>query len=441
MNRSRHTSVCLLLSCLTVALAACGGGGGNTSPPASGAPAPAPAPGPSPAPAPSPDPAPTSGEAPTASEDNPAPAQSSGVEGRWENVTPASVSLDPQTPGGGDNYGVQDLLADPMRPQDLYAFICYQGVWRSTDYGLTWTQVNRGEGWGKPWGAAIQPTTQRDPRLAPILYATASLVPGVLKSADFGKTWVTYRMPPEVIDGRGYPYSVDIDPYDPEHILVAFHESPDIAESTTGGKSWKLIRTPRGSSFYPFFIRTGNRDTTRRTWLAVPQIVAEGTAARTEDGGITWTSIGKFQHQHGSAQIVDRGDGTLYMASRSPDGIHKSSDYGKTWKTISTASTGVVAAGRTHLYTSLGLGWGSRSNPLDPMLFSASLDRDEAWAAIPAPQMPDGAKRLAVTHDASHDIVVGGNWHAGIWRYKQPHVGPAAASQTTESAAAARIKN
>jgi photosystem II stability/assembly factor-like uncharacterized protein len=363
------------------------------------------------------------GEPATAMEDNPEPSESGGMLGTWENVTPPDISLDQQDPGGGDNYGVQDVLADPRRPQDLYAFICYQGVWRSTDYGLTWKQVNKGMGWGKPWGTAMQPTLDRDPKTAPIMYVAASYIPGILKSADFGQTWVMYKTPPEVQDGRGYPYSVDIDPYDPEHILIAFHESPDVAESTNGGKSWKLLATPatnKGASYYPFFMNTGKAETTRKTFLAIPQEVVEGKALRTEDGGASWTELGQFQHHHGSAQIVDLGAGTVYMAAKSPDGIHKSTDFGKTWSMLSNVSSGVVAAGTTHLYTSVGMGWGKEGAPLDPRLFTATRASDATWTAMPAPDMVDGAKRLAVTRDASHDVVVGGNWHAGIWRFKQP---------------------
>jgi hypothetical protein len=364
-----------------------------------------------------------SGSGPVATGGGPDPFESEGTLGEWQDVTPEGLSLDQQNPGNGDNYGVQDVLADPLRPAELYAFVCYQGVWRSRDYGVTWEHVYEGEKWGKPWGTAIQPALGRDASKAPVLYVAASNIAGILKSVDFGETWSTYETPKEVQDGHGTPYSVDIDPYDVEHILIAFHESPDVAESTDGGQHWKLIKTPDGNggtSFYPFFINTGSAETTRNTWFAVPQEVTTGTTVRTENGGSSFTDLDQFQHHHGSAQVVDLGAGVIYLAAKNPDGIHKSTDYGKTWNLLSDVSSGVIAAGKSHLYTSVGLGWGKQTEPLDPTLFVARRDDEANWTAMPAPTMVDGAKRLAVTRDASHEIVVGGNWHAGIWRFKQP---------------------
>ena len=140
---------------------------------------------------------------------------SMGTPGVWENVTPAGISLDQQDPGGGDNYGVQDVLADPARPSDLYAFVCYQGVWRSTNYGVTWNQVSSDVNWGKPWGEAIDPNPNRDPNTAPVLYAGGSNAVGFFKSTDFGETWTITALPAEFGDYRYQQvYSVDVDPYD-----------------------------------------------------------------------------------------------------------------------------------------------------------------------------------------------------------------------------------
>jgi len=127
---------------------------------------------------------------------------SEGTPGVWEDITPSGVSLQQQDPGGGDNYGVQDVLADPARSTDLYAFICYQGVWRSSDYGDSWTQVNAGSNWGKPWGTAIQPNPDRDPTKAPVLYAGGSNPVGLLRSLDFGVTWTEHPLPMDFGDFR-----------------------------------------------------------------------------------------------------------------------------------------------------------------------------------------------------------------------------------------------
>jgi hypothetical protein len=345
--------------------------------------------------------------------------------GVWENVTPASVSLDQQNPGNGDNYGVQDVLADPARPSDLYAFICYQGVWRSTDFGTTWTQANPGSNWGKPWGTAIDPNPNRDPNSPPTLYAGVSNAIGFLKSVDFGATWSEQRLPDAFGDYRYQQvYSVDVDPSDVDHVIVAFHEAPDVAESIDGGKTWTKIPTPPedgGSSYYPFFVNTGTAAITRTTWLTVPQINGDARALRTTDSGAHWTKLGQFQHNHGSAQLFDAGAGTIYLAAIQPNGIHKSTDFGQTWTTITTLTNGVVTASPRYLYGGVGLGWGSPAAPLDPHLARAARGDDTAWSTMQPPAgMVDGAKRIAVTHDDAHAILVAGSWHAGIWRYVEP---------------------
>jgi hypothetical protein len=349
---------------------------------------------------------------------------SGGQVGVWENVTPASVNLD-QAYKGGDNYGVQDVLADPVRPSDLYAFICQQGAWRSTDYGRTWKQTYAGDNWGKPWGTAIDPNPARDPDAAPALYVGVSNAIGFVKSTDFGVTWTVTKMPADFGDYRYQQvYSVDVDPNDTKHLIVAFHEAPDVAESTDAGATWvKHITPPEdgGSSYYPFFINTGNAATTRKTWLTVPQQNGDARALRTTDGGATWTKLNKFQHHHGSAEIFDAGGGTLYVAAMQPDGVHKSTDFGVTWNMLTNMSSGVVTASSKTLYTSVGLGWGNTNAPLNPTLVSAPRTADANWKATTAPTgMVDGAKRIAVTNDGTHNIIVAGNWHAGIWRYVEP---------------------
>ena len=78
-----------------------------------------------------------------------------------------------------DNYGAQDVLVDPARPSDFYAFFCHQGVYKSTDYGQSWKKVNTGENGddidsGKPWGEAIDTNRCRDPSTPPTLYSAGS---------------------------------------------------------------------------------------------------------------------------------------------------------------------------------------------------------------------------------------------------------------------------
>ena len=123
--------------------------------------------------------APVDGDLPTAcSTSKPAApvatsfGKANGTVGVWQNVTPAGLDMSPSL---SDNFGAQDVLADPVRPSDLYAFVCHQGVWKSTDYGETWAKVNTGANGdvidsGKPWGSGIDSSWCRDPNKPPTLY-------------------------------------------------------------------------------------------------------------------------------------------------------------------------------------------------------------------------------------------------------------------------------
>jgi hypothetical protein len=251
---------------------------------------------------------------------------------------------------------------------------------------------------------------------------------GLFKSTDYGANWTSQKLPDSFGDFRYQQvYTINIDPYDNQHLLVGFHIGPGVGESTDGGATWTKSTTPDadGICYYAYFIETGSAETTRLTWLAIPMNVGFGYALRTTDGGVTWTKLNLFQHVHGNSQILQLGEGVIYAAGVNPNGVYKSTDYGASFVKLADATgamgeAGSIVATSKFFYASAGEGWGTTASPLSPGVQSAPRDSDTSWSAMSAPGMVDGSKRIAVTHDAAHTILVGGNWHAGIWRYVEP---------------------
>jgi photosystem II stability/assembly factor-like uncharacterized protein len=352
----------------------------------------------------------------------PAPPDQVGV---WVNVTPAGLDVTRST---FDNFGAQDVLADPARPGDFYAFTCFHGVWRSRDFGRTWARISKGSlPAGKQWTAAIDKNPNRDPATPPTLWTTSwgpDSPLGVFKSTDGGVRWKHYALPAATgQDG----YALDVDPYDAKHLIIGFHEANGLAESVDGGETWKSIPIPAaaGQSIYPFFIDTGAAASTRKTWITIaqPQGGAWGTW-RTADQGATWTRVEKNEHAHGNAQLLTVPGGPVYMAGIYGTlgwGLYKSTDFGATWTSAQSggkALTGVVATA-TRLYASYA--WAIVDGAVDPTLLSALRTRDTAWTAMAAPAgMSNGWKRAAVSFDGRHDVIVTGNWNTGLWRYVEP---------------------
>jgi hypothetical protein len=346
--------------------------------------------------------------------------------GEWINVTPSDITLDRNFHGNDQNYGVQDVVVDPARPSDFYAFVCYQGVWRSQDYGQTWKKVSKAGSdleTGRPWSAGIDSNAARNKDSAPALYTLNGYgsKQGVFKSTDWGVNWTRYELPAATGNDA---YSIEVDPYDGNHILMGFHEAPGLIESTDAGQTWKALPLPSGSgdSIYAYFINTGDPATTRKTFIIIAQANgrSEGTR-RTEDGGQNWTKVDGLEHGHGTSQSYQPGvNGTIYLPGiygNAGNGVYRSTDFGKTWKSVTIYAMTTVTGTPNYLYGNTAQGW----DPGNAQAMRATAASGDDWVATPEVKgMTDGSKKMAVSYDGTHYVIVGGNWHAGIWRYVEP---------------------
>jgi len=340
--------------------------------------------------------------------------------GVWTDVTPPALNLTPKYDPSG-NYGVNDVLADPARPGDFYAFVNYQGVWKSTDCGLTWAKISAKGGpldLGRAWGEAIDKNPKRNPATPPRMYACQGYGPvrGVWVSTSGGVDWTRYSNGGKLDD----VYNFDTDPSDAMHVICGDHGDDHCYESTDGGMKWadkgEIITggVTGTQSPYLWFI---NAD----TWLAVSE-AGHGNHGtfRTTNRGATWTKVLQAEHAHGANQIfIDKG-GVIYLPHTG--GIHLSADQGVTWTQVSTLQASAVVATPSYLYASYG--FPLLSHRFDPTLQRAPRAAGTPWSADYTPTPPamiNGTKRAAVSFDGKHYVIVSGNWcAAGIWRYVEP---------------------
>jgi hypothetical protein len=350
--------------------------------------------------------------------------------GTWVPVTPNGVSLDMGLPCG--NYGTKTVQVDPARPAELYTTFMCQGIWKSTDYGLTWNgPINTGSHAAEVTDCAGEITIARAPgATAPTLFLACIRGTGLgfWRSTNGGVDWTLYMGP----DGSGQQfYPPVVDPHDPQHLLITGHGAPLIGESTDGGQTWTSVAMEQGGVMLGgggtgeiVFIDTGAAATTATTWLYQSNANggAYGTWRTTSKGGATgWTRVQTDEHVNGTTQVYQPDtSGVMYMPgqySKDGDGVFRSTDYGQTWTHVGASMPEAIVFGTSRFVYAM-YGWGGAA-PVN--LEIAAQPGTGTWTPTATPAaMTLGPAQAAVTNDGTYNIIVTANFNGGLWRYVEP---------------------
>jgi len=346
--------------------------------------------------------------------------------GTWTDVTPSGVDM--VNPLSCDNYGSITMVADPARPSDLFTQFNCQGVWKSVDYGLTWSgPINTGRGGAGASGAGGLAIARGPDGQPPILYSAGIRGTGLgfWKSSDGGVSWTNYRVSPARDRQDFYPPVVN--PYDANHLLMAGHHMSLIVQSIDGGRNWSSIEMADGmkqggGTGSIFFIDTGRADTTRDTWIWTAEATGGKIGTwRTSDQGRTWTQVDSNEHAHGQMQIYqpDNG-GVVFMPalySNLGTGVLRSTDYGKTWTRVGVEMNQATVFGTPKRVYAM-YAWACGGCKLDPALQSAPQPGISGWARMSTPpEMAIGAAQAATVFDGTNYVILTANWRGGIWRF------------------------
>ena len=200
-----------------------------------------------------------------------------------------------------ENTGAIDLAADPKNPRIVYAALWQvrrtpwsltdggpgSGLYRSTDGGKTWTQL---QGHGLPAGPLGRISVSVSGANGNIVYALINAHKGGLyRSDDGGATWQLINGDQHLRQRPWYYFGVHADPKNPDKVWVLNFK---LNVSTDGGKSFKQVATPHVDN-HAMWIDPRN-----------PERIIEGNdggATVTVNGGESWSSeenqpTGQFYH-------------------------------------------------------------------------------------------------------------------------------------------------
>lgn len=229
---------------------------------------------------------------------------------------------------------VNDLLIDPTDPDLMYAATEGDGVYYSTNGGLTWNYDTGGAGNnGSARKIIFDPT---DPA---IIYG-GFLSLGVCTSDNSGLDWTSSSVGIASLKLN----DIEIDPNNPEIILASFE-----AENSGGCYlfdpvlgDWALVDALPGTRFSAVSVGIDGR---MYAWSNGPTTVAAEGVYRSSDGGATWENMGPnvgpvFETQIFAMTLSETDPDLIFIAGNNfgangwASMIYRSHDAGGAWENV-----------------------------------------------------------------------------------------------------------
>jgi photosystem II stability/assembly factor-like uncharacterized protein len=342
--------------------------------------------------------------------------------GTWEDVTPPGTSSKRAVNG---TVGAA-IIVDPFDPRRVWLGTGGENdeIWRSDDCGAGWTRVNTGPGsvgdnatYGGV-GDGAQWSMQADPVDRGVLYAVSGYgAQSLWKTTDGGVSWKDVLAGTEYESHADYRFvnNVSIDPTNHQHVVVSTHGAckapygPScIAETTDGGRTWRVLSAPEG------WVEGGGLILVKGglwIWCGSSMMV-------TTDAGQPWSKDalvggGSCEAEYTIRSFVPAANGKYYLGSRS--GVLRSTD-GAKWEHVPGTSGMMVmiAQGSRQVFA---------ANQWQPSLRSADLDDDLTWSDLPAPpqiEMGSDGGIPFLAYDDAHHILYASMFSGGVARMVVP---------------------
>jgi photosystem II stability/assembly factor-like uncharacterized protein len=244
----------------------------------------------------------------------------------------------------------------PTQPKVFYVGQVNGGVWKSDDYGRTWTPIFDDQPTQSIGAIAVAPS---DPN---IIYVASgeglqrpdlSVGDGIYKSTDAGKTWTHLGLRA----GQQIP-ALAIDPRDPNRLFAAVlghpygpNEDRGIFRSTDGGQTWQKVlyknENTGGSDVEmnpanPEVLYASLWEARQGPWEDANEYGgAGGGLFKSTDGGTTWRKLTEGLPEDVVqiyVAIAPSNPDRLYatLATTHGLGIYRSDDAGESWSRVTT---------------------------------------------------------------------------------------------------------
>jgi hypothetical protein len=346
--------------------------------------------------------------------------------GVWTPLTISGIDLTPTI--DDDNFGLQDVVADPSDPGRLRGHVCYQGIYGSDDHGDSWRKVSEPGGWWDQGKCGAIDYTCTGHLLLGSSTNNFTDIDGkscqlcVLRSDDHGETWTASAQ----LNGSSSTYGLSAHPSDPER-LIACSSSGAVYEclNLSTGFTFTLVRAAGGGDGHCIQWIDGTR------FILVGQDTGD-TEVWTWSGS-SWSStqiaaLDGLGHTHGTYRgWYDQTGGYYYHPTGESGGIwraHSSTGF-LTFSQVYSASNESVVVGTSTMLYAMGAGpLQSTADPTDPKYTTATRSSGTDWGApvnlSATVGMHNGPKRMAVYFTGTQWVIVSFNWARGAWRYVEP---------------------